>query len=345
MKLKSVDLNCFQIHKKLHIDFSPGFNVLVGESASGKSAVLRAIEWVAKNRPVGADKIFQQKGTKTPISVVLLDDHGNTITRNKKNYVVNSSELNALNKTLPKIVEELIPLKAINLQSQLDPHFLILEKHSAAAKIVHQAIGMEDQEIILKEIKARMSIKKSEIKNIVGSIAEAKTKISELQGITRHLKKAKVIKEGKQELLSLSQEVSQLKSILHNMECLGKPMDISVVSVNIKEIDRLIKIVYELDSEEKQILALQELLENINSYTEVTYNVTPFINNVSKLILKLRNIDAEESELKNLEYLLNNINSVDKELRIISKSVKEKQQEYDSVLKTFKVCPFCNRKM
>ncbi|WP_035425703.1 AAA family ATPase, partial [Halalkalibacterium ligniniphilum] len=53
--INTVRLENFQSHLDTSIDFSTGLNVIVGQSDSGKTSILRAIRWVLYNQPRGTD--------------------------------------------------------------------------------------------------------------------------------------------------------------------------------------------------------------------------------------------------------------------------------------------------
>ena len=53
--LKSLKIRNFESHRNTQLNFHPGVNVIVGESDQGKTAILRALEWVLFNRPLGED--------------------------------------------------------------------------------------------------------------------------------------------------------------------------------------------------------------------------------------------------------------------------------------------------
>ena len=58
--ITNILLENFQSHKNTSIDLSEGFNVLVGESRQGKSAIERSFYWVYENKPSG--KNFIKRG-------------------------------------------------------------------------------------------------------------------------------------------------------------------------------------------------------------------------------------------------------------------------------------------
>ena len=51
--IKTIKIKNFESWKDVQIDLHPGINVLVGESDSGKSIIIRALKWNFLNRPQG----------------------------------------------------------------------------------------------------------------------------------------------------------------------------------------------------------------------------------------------------------------------------------------------------
>ena len=76
--IKKVVLENFQSHKYSEFELSPNFNVFVGESRQGKSAILRAISWVYENKPSG--KSFIKRG-ETYAKVSIYMSNGVVISR------------------------------------------------------------------------------------------------------------------------------------------------------------------------------------------------------------------------------------------------------------------------
>jgi len=51
--IKGMVLENYESHKRSEVVFDPGFNVIVGPSDSGKSALLRALYWVLEGKVAG----------------------------------------------------------------------------------------------------------------------------------------------------------------------------------------------------------------------------------------------------------------------------------------------------
>ncbi len=66
----------YQAHDPFALDFDPLVTVLIGPSDAGKSSLLRALRWLATNRPEG-DSFVPWGGTKA--SAVLTLDGGRKI--------------------------------------------------------------------------------------------------------------------------------------------------------------------------------------------------------------------------------------------------------------------------
>ena len=74
MKIKTLELNNFQNHKKSILELHPGINVISGSSRQGKSAVLRSLRLGLENKPSGADYIpFDNPKATTTASVIFED--------------------------------------------------------------------------------------------------------------------------------------------------------------------------------------------------------------------------------------------------------------------------------
>ena len=79
-KLQRLTIENFQSHEFTQIDFSPGFNVIVGQSDQGKSALIRALKWLIYNEPRGVDFI-RVGATRSSVTILLTD--GTQITRER----------------------------------------------------------------------------------------------------------------------------------------------------------------------------------------------------------------------------------------------------------------------
>jgi exonuclease SbcC len=150
--LNSIQLHNFQSHRDTRLDFADGVNVIIGSSDSGKTAVLRALNWVVNNRP-GGDAFRSRRGGDTIVEVEL---SGMSVVR-KKTDRVNSYQISAGGKTVtdtvfkamgagvPAEVEKALGLTAVNIQYQLDSPFLLSSDWSPGqvAEYLNEVAGLD----------------------------------------------------------------------------------------------------------------------------------------------------------------------------------------------------------
>lgn len=203
--IRKVEIKNFQSHEQTNIDFKEGINVISGSSNNGKSAILRAIQWVVTNSPGGQDFITIGKDE---CSVSLTLSNGNHITRTKtrsgnvNTYTVRLHE--ALNDTLLTGFGSGVPLEvreALGITrpeyifaSQLEAPFLISE----TPKVRAERIGNLDE---------------------LGKIDKALTDVND--DMRLHAKQTKSldveIKKDKKELENLQLSLTKERKILHKI--------------------------------------------------------------------------------------------------------------------------------
>ncbi len=149
--LQKLQIRNFQSHDHTDLKFSPGITILVGSSDAGKSAILRALSWVIKNRPSGTSFIRQGKPEGEPCLVSLSLSNGATIIRSRHKSM-NHYELKAngdsqifaaIGSGVPEEITDVINMSDINIHRQLDGPFLILESPGAVAKAINEATKLD----------------------------------------------------------------------------------------------------------------------------------------------------------------------------------------------------------
>jgi DNA repair protein SbcC/Rad50 len=126
--LEKLDIKNFQSHKDTVLEFSPGVNAIVGDSDSGKTAILRALNWVMTNKPLG--DAFRSTWDQKGVTSVKLTTEGKTIERKKKGvtenlYKIGKKEYKSFKQGIPEDVASLLNIDDINIQYQMDGPFLL----------------------------------------------------------------------------------------------------------------------------------------------------------------------------------------------------------------------------
>lgn len=352
MFFKSLKIICFGIHESKIVHFKSGVNIIAGETGRGKSTIIRALNWLIHNKPLGADKIFQNKRNKTPLQVTLEDGRGNVVTRNKGQYTLKMKrqlkgiEFKAFNKDVPSPIKELLPLKPINWNRQIDPHYLILDTPGNAAKVLHKSMGIDDQELIIKEIKTRLSDAKSEIKRLTNESAEHRDLIDSLKPIKPLLKAALEIEEEQKELEELENNYEVLVDSTEKIELIDKELKLADISSFLKRLEEIYIEVGALKETEETIEEISELIEELQEIEKsLGISLDPFLKIIQAIEIEVIEIHKQADELSKLSNTVKRIKQIEQEIELYDETHNELNEKHQSLIAKLKICPVCNKKM
>lgn len=140
--LERLTLRNFQCHRKLKLKFDPHVTTLLGSSDVGKSAVVRALYWLAFNKPSGND--FVTHGQLRAEVTLTVD--GSCIRRTRggpeNSYEVNGTSYKAFGVELPTPVADLLRLIPYNFQGQHDSPFWFSDSAGAVSRSLNQIINL-----------------------------------------------------------------------------------------------------------------------------------------------------------------------------------------------------------
>lgn len=348
MYLTELIVKAFGQHIKKVVQFTPGLNVLVGESETGKTTLVRALYLLIENSPRGGEKLYQSWLTDAPLSIQLKDNRGNIIKRKKNKYYLNDNDpLKAFGTSVPEPIRQLFNFKEINWQKQLDTHYLLFNTGGSSAKLLNSATGMSDQEVIIDDFKKQLSNAKSEIKRHKKNNEEHLKTTKRLKDIVRYKLKALAIVYLEDEAIELKNKTNRLENLLMQLESIKEiKMKYKVASKYSNEINTIIHNLEETKHFDGSIKELKSVLNKI----EETKIIDPEI-----ILSLLKTLHAIHS--KNLEYdtlkrktdlLKKYINQIEeaKEKQIrYQKNIEEHQRQIDEVFTNLGYCPLCRRRI
>ncbi len=156
----------FQSHTNSHFNLGNGLNVITGPSDSGKTAIIRAVRWVAFNEPQGEAFVNESVGHAT---VAIHLDNGIIISKHRRkgktSYRIQTDpgdEGSVFEKSeVPEEVKQLLGITkqtfgdfvtALNFAFQLEAPFLISETPSSGAKVLGKLAGTEAVDLAVKSV-------------------------------------------------------------------------------------------------------------------------------------------------------------------------------------------------
>jgi DNA repair exonuclease SbcCD ATPase subunit len=252
--IKSLNINNFQSHKETKLEFSPGVNIIVGSSDSGKTAILRSLGWLCWNRPSGdAFRSWWSNST----SVYLETDEG-IISRLKdktdryKIFIKGKDDIvfKAFGTSIPDEIVSFLNLNELNFQRQLDSPFLISATSSEVARQFNKVANLDKIDIATSNINGW-------IRDISFTIGKPAEKEEPATGLI------KKIEDQKNELLKFK-DLDVLGSDISNLEKLdGNRTELQKRKYNISILCQKYKIIKENIFDKSKILKVEKSVADI----------------------------------------------------------------------------------
>lgn len=291
--IKQIRLQNFESHKDTVINFDLTTNAIVGESEHGKSAVLRAIYWVAFNKPAGDNFRSDWGGdTEVTISIPLLQ-----ITRvknEKENYYVVYHEeecirqkFSGFGQTVPEEVTKLLGLYALNFQTQFDPHYLLPPvSPGEVARKLNEIVDLT----IIDTTQANVN---SQLRNTKKQAATAEQKVAELQS---DKKKLHWIKEANVDL----KEIEKLNGRAIGLR--NKEQKITQALYDMVEVENGTQGLSYINKAESEWTELSRLLQSHTSSIKTGKQISDLLETLStldkKIIKATDQLESKKQELK-----------------------------------------------
>jgi exonuclease SbcC len=167
VSITAVKIEGFQSHVNSYFPLGAGLNVITGPSDAGKTAVIRAVKWIAFNEPQGEAFVNVSVGEA---AVTIFLENGAIITKRRRkgktSYLIQQNEEDEGSlyekSEVPDEVKRLLQIEkqtfgdfetALNFSFQLDAPFLISETASAGAKILGKLAGTESVDLAIKGVR------------------------------------------------------------------------------------------------------------------------------------------------------------------------------------------------
>jgi exonuclease SbcC len=343
--LKELSLKNFQSHKDTKMEFVPGVNVILGASDSGKTAVLRALRWVIRNKP-GGDAFRSTWGGDTAVSVSTEDG---SVTR-RKGTNENSYKLEkqmpaiftAFGSDVPEPIRAFFNIDEVNLQQQLDAPFLLSETPGQVAAYFNRVAGID-------VIDTAMTNVKREIASISQTIKSTKEDVLS--------KKASLEKYADLDVMEvLVEEVEQLEKTRNKKSNLRQ--NLSSIVTRIDKVQTTISELAPLLAYEKQVNDLLEKIKQKSKKSNETKKLNLVIQKISKtddsldemqqllgieqtvvnLLAKIGQRQQEKAVLNRFSLLVGKCTGITKNVQKTHENLIAKQKLFEEHLT---VCPLC----
>lgn len=241
--IRRVIIEDFQSHRLTELDLVEGFNVIVGPSDQGKTAILRAIRWVLYNDPKGSDFI-RVGSTKAKVTLIMNDGtiicRERSSSRNRYTVAVPGEEeqiYEGFGHNVPDAVKEATGIQllkidedhqvAINLGMQLDPAFLLDNNGAIKAKAIGRVNGVHILDYAHKTTSSELTSKQGEERRVQAEIGKIEEQLLPFENLDTWQVQLERMEMGLLKADSLDQRIERLKDRKNQKEELERKLQIA----------------------------------------------------------------------------------------------------------------------
>lgn len=336
----------FQGHKNSTLKLDPHMNVIVGETNSGKSSIVRALWWLAFGKPAGDS--FVRKNTRTPAMVEVNCESG-TLAKVRgtgiNQYILNDEILKGFGQAVPAPVSDFLKLDEINFMRQLDPPFLLTKSGGEVAQYLNQIINLEIIDHSLGNIKRSVHGYAQNVANCEQNIEVARRSMEKYEWIEEAEERLIILEKKRtrckrliqradelQECIELYDAAEQRAAAWHNSEQFTK---------RVEQIERLTIRVRKLD------VRANTLRIAISKYKQCKANLPPpsYEKRLRSAIIKLEKLDDERKQFMVEHRQLSNCVAQIQKNKKYYRAALHDEQEAIKLYETNKptTCPLCGQ--
>lgn len=353
--IQKVRIKNLQSHKDSLIEFHKGVNVIVGDTDSGKSAIIRSLDKVVNNKLPSKNILSNWGGV---LSVELTVDDTSLILKHDKrdSYILNGTKFAAVGNAVPDEIKNLINLDEINMQAQIDSFFLLNETPGYVATYLNKIANLEQIDSTNKSIKKELNETK---RNIEHEKKDLQAKEVEL-----------VAYDYLPSLADAIVEIIKLEEVKRNIE-----LQITKTELQISILTNLINTLTKIEKEEKEnetIIKLKPAVDSTLQKIEKQRKVKLDRNNLGQQLSKLRAIDLKiaqlneialirpmlnfifeqkekerilDTKLETLNSLIGKVSELDEKIELAKSKFTKRHSLYHAELKLLDNCFFCGSKL
>ena len=346
----------FQSHKETELEFVPGINIIVGNSDTGKSSIVRGLFWAFTNNPSGtAYRNWDLKDKEmTEVTTVFTD--GKYVCRERNvgkvnQYLIGNEEgeeygpFKALRTKVPTEVSDVSKMHSVNMQAQKDKFFLLDKSPGQVAKAFNEVSNLEIMDKAIKEVNSRVRKVTSEISSVDSREAE----LDEL------IELSDWIDDCEKEFTTIQKKKHDHEELIEKEESLLK------IYNGIIEIEKILDELEYVHAAEEALIKLSSKNQELSKHKEqrrILYSTLKTYGQTKKQLNACKDIDEAEKALKSLyfkwdehvkneevadgiESLLDQFDKFVSEIEDLDTIINAIDLDLEEKWKNVQVCPLC----
>lgn len=342
MKIKKIKLTNFQSYENTELVLSDNVNVFVGVSRQGKTAIIRALQWVLDDQLKG--DYFISYGKKN-CSVEIETFKGDVITRTRtpsfNGYYLNGTKFEALRGKIPDEIKNIVGMTDLNWQFEHDGPFLLNDSPGEVARKLNKVADLEDIDISFKNLNHWVKSTNNDVDRFKNECDNLESDLKEYDYLPKMKKEVDQLEKQEEELGSIEEQITSLKKICKDLHYVKDMIYYNNKKLKIKEeLDFIFEQEQELENEGKKI---HELGKAIQTLSEIKGKYSSeYIQAVKTGSAELEEVLEKERSIERMKDVVDNLSRLLRKAEHIKKEKSECLQRINQLKKQMpEQCPEC----
>lgn len=347
-----LSLKNFKTHEDTTLEFSPGINVITGDTGQGKTNILLGVQWVKDNRPLGVGCIRRgQDGGSVNIEVKEHEELYSILRKRSESENVYDiikdgkgleSPFTAFGNSPPEVVSEILNLSDINVQKQRDQHFLVYTSPGQIATYIRSITKLDEIDQVTKLLSKKIRVVTGDISRCQEELKSTNKKLDVLNKIDLELLESKITKANNMllKIKQVTEKIERVESIVRALKILEKnriyiPSNISEVFESVDFEQEVIVIT----SSRLSMLGL--LVDKIKRIKESRITLPEDLTILSTVECALEKHGSIRKKISVLLELLEDIYHVKLKIADGGKRLEQIEDEEKHLMEELSICPSC----
>ncbi len=222
--LESLHLQNFQIHSDFTIEFDPLVTTIVGPTDSGKSSIVRALQWICTNYPQGDE--FIKEETEMAIGTLRIDGHEIIRERGKQNlYKLDGKVYKSFGTEVPADIANLVNVSSINFQDQIIMPFWFCLPPAQIGRELNQIVNLDAIDSVGQYVSAELRKCKSHVEFTSERLEQARSERDKLTWIKEADEELRELEQLYSDFAQIDRTVSKIDSALSDAQNVSQKLE------------------------------------------------------------------------------------------------------------------------
>ena len=338
--INKIIIKGFENHIDSELEFVNGLNIITGVSNTGKSSIVKSLNWLINNQPSG-DGYINNDLKKCQVISYFNNDKIEKYKDEKEHYykINDENEFTALKQNIPEQVQNITNFTEMNLQSQFDKFFLLQDTSGEVARKLNNIINLSIMDEAIKTAKSKVYKKARDIEKLEEDVLKLQKDLNKfdwldnVEGLINDIKKLNNEKENK------INKINELKNIYNEYKILndqikqlnGKLLLKPIIILILTQINNAITTKQQnnkINSLWANFIEIKQDLNNVKEiikYKDLVNDINQNIKFYEKWEKRLNNLIELNENYKNIQFNLKKYINID-----------EKKEKISILLKKFK---------